>query len=167
MLWAWWSICGKNTSSDHSDLWMCSSTGHKNTPVKRHSPFAASWRDSKNALWLWWWWMKSEGKGLSLWGWCQWHDMRRYMPKEWLAGLAAVTLWPWLFMASSYFPSHCFWSSLDISTRGLLSHTVISSLSKVWTPVLILSLYRIYSPACYDYRSLWALINQCSSGGIT
>lgn len=54
---------------------------------------------------------------------------------------------------SCHLSSHCYLGSLDKSIRVALIFTAIPSLSKVRTLVLILSLYRKYSPACYDYRS--------------
>lgn len=96
-----------------------------------------------------------------------WHGMLHTCRAELLEAQESVpTAWA-LCSVFCHLPRHCFLGSLDIYTRGLLSHTVIPSLSKVWTPVLILNLKRKCSPACYDYRSAWALINQRGSSRVT
>lgn len=89
-------------------------------------------KGQQNGLWLWW--MMNEvkgGKGEPVRVVAVPMPMTRYdmlHAQRALAALAAVTLWPGLF---HHIPSHCFLVSLDISTRGPLTHAVILSLSKV------------------------------------
>lgn len=162
---------GLNVSSDYGGKGMCSSTGQK-MPVWNVTPnfLPPEWAEKcfvslVDAE-------KVKGKRgepvrvVAVPMPVPWHGMLLTCRAAWGSGISGTMAWA-LCSVFCHLPSHCFLGSLDIYTRGPLTHTIIPSLSKVWTPVLILNLERKYSPVCYDYRSAWALINQWGSSGVT
>lgn len=68
-----------------------------------------------------------------------WHGVLHTHRAAWSSGISDPMAWA-LCSVFCHLPSHCLLGSWDICTRGPLTHPVIPSLSKVWTPVLILNL---------------------------
>lgn len=154
-------IHGISVSSDYRGKGMCSSTGRTCPCEMLHLIFCLL-AGQINGLW-------ERGEPVRVVAVLMplpWHGMLHTQRDAWSSGISDPMAWA-LCSVFCHLPSHCSLGSLDIYTRGPLTHTIIPPLSKVWAPVLILKLERKYSPACYDYRSAWALINQRGSTGVT